>query len=294
MSKKYKALILLVILSIIGLFAALFAYRHNIAMLNPQGIVATKERNLMLLTVFMSLFVIIPVYIMTFVIAWKYRETNAKAKYNPDWDSSTFAETVWWAIPIIIISILAVITWNTSHSLDPFKPLDSNKPPLTVQVVALDWKWLFIYPKQQIASVNYIQIPENTPVKFEITSDAPMNSFWIPELGGQIYAMSGMSTNLNLMADRTGSYRGSSANISGRGFAGMHFTVESVSRRNFDNWTYKVRQDQNILDLATYNKLARPSQNNRPIHYSNVDPHLYDTIVMKYMNPGNMADGAAQ
>jgi len=285
MSKKHKAPILLTFVVVVGLLYLFISRYHAIAVLNPQGVIAQKERNLIVLTTLMSLIIVIPVFVMTFYFAWKYREGNKKSKYQPDWDHNAVAETVWWAIPAIMILILAGITWHTSHELDPFKPINSSTRPLTIQVVALDWKWLFIYPEEQIASVNYVQFPQKTPLKFEITADAPMNSFWIPKLGGQIYAMSGMSTHLNLMADNTGVYRGSSANISGRGFAGMHFTARSSTAPDFQRWVDQVRQSSEILTPAEYARLARPSENTPPNVYSSVDQHLYDTIVMKYMMP---------
>lgn len=283
MNKKYLVPVILVCLAVAVLGFSLYQNLDSLAVLNPQGEVANKQKNLILFTLALSLVVVIPVFIMTFWFAWKYREGNTKSKYTPDWDHSVVAETIWWAIPLIIISILAVITYRSSHDLDPFKSLSSTKPPLTIQVVALDWKWLFIYPKQQIASLNYVKFPQQTPIRFEITSDAPMNSFWIPQLGGQIYAMSGMSTHLNLMADHSGIYRGSSANISGRGFAGMHFNAESSSDTEFTSWISNAQASGNRLGLAEYEKLSRPSQNNPPAIYSGIDKHLYDTIVMKYM-----------
>jgi len=186
-----------------------------------------------------------------------------------------------------IILILAVLTWNSSHDLDPFKPIVSDKPPITIQVVALQWKWLFIYPQQNIASVNIIQFPNQTPINFEVTADAPMNSFWIPQLGGQIYAMPGMSTQLHLMADTEGTYRGSSANISGKGFAGMNFSAKSTSQADFDQWVALVHQTRNNLSLAKYNNLAKPSQNNPLSYYSSSQSGLYDRVVMKYMMPAS-------
>ena len=159
-----------------------------------------------------------------------------KAKHAPDWEHNYIAEYCWWGVPIVIIVILAVTTWKSSHDLNPFKPIESEKKPLAIQVVALHWKWLFIYPEQGIATVNFVQFPEKTPINFEITSDAPMNSFWIPQLGGQIYAMPAMRSKLHLIANEIGSFRGVSANISGKGFAGMTFTAKSSSEEDFDAW----------------------------------------------------------
>lgn len=199
---------------------------HPPAVLQPAGPIAHKERSLMLTATLLGLAVIIPVYILTVLITLKYRVENKHAKkYQPTWDHSRVLETVWWAIPIAIIAVLSVIAWQSSYALDPFKPLASKAKPLNIQVVALDWKWLFIYPGQQVASVNELQLPVGRPVSLQITSDSVMNSFWLPRLSGQIYAMPGMSTELHLMADSGGTYDGASANISGSGFAGMAFTA---------------------------------------------------------------------
>lgn len=256
-------------------------------LLEPRGPVAEKERNLILFAAGLSLFVVIPVFSMAIFIAWKYRESNEKAIYQPEYDHSRIAETLWWVIPGVLITILSVVAWNSSHTLDPYRPLASKVKPLNVQVVALDWKWLFIYPQQGIASVNRLEIPVNTPINFEITSDAPMNSFWIPQLGGQIYAMPGMSTQLHLAASKMGSYNGYSANISGVGFAGMHFKTDAVSNAQFDDWVYQNAWAPSHLTLAAYTRLSKPSLNNPVSYYSVVNRNLYDTIVEKYMAPAS-------
>ncbi|MBI3624115.1 ubiquinol oxidase subunit II [Candidatus Saccharibacteria bacterium] len=274
----------LVIIEGIVIVAALL-HGQNFAVLNPQGLIARQERRLIIFAVLLALTVVIPVYALTFGIVWRYRASNTKAAYRPDWDHNPVIETVWWLIPFILISILSVVTWQTSHSLNPFKPLKSSRQPLTIQVVALEWKWLFIYPAQHIASVNYVEFPEQTPINFEITADAPMNSFWIPQLGGQIYAMSGMSTNLHLIANGPGSYRGVSANISGRGFAGMKFVAHSSSDIDFEEWVFSVKDSRQALSLHQYNLLAHPSENNQPSYFSSVQSGLYNQIVVKYAHP---------
>ena len=285
MIKKLRiAGILLLILVLLGVLVA-YLHGQNIAILNPQGPIATKERNLMFFALLLSLVVVIPVFAMTFAIAWKYRESNTKAKYRPDWDHNRVVETIWWGIPSLLILILSVVAWNASHDLDPFKPLDSNNPTMTIQVVAMDWKWLFIYPAQDIATVNYVQFPAATPVDFQITSDAPMNSFWIPQLGGQIYAMPGMTTQLYLMANHPGNYRGSSANISGRGFAGMDFVAKSSSESDFNNWVTQVQSSPNSLTTYEYSQLSQPSVNNPVAYFSTPSIGLYNGILMKYMAP---------
>lgn len=262
------------------------AWGHNIQVLNPKGTIGDQQRNLMFIAIGMMLLVVIPVFIMTFTIAWKYRASNQRAKYDPDWDHSRTAETLWWAIPFAIIAVLAGITWVTSHSLDPYRALASDVKPVRIQVVAMEWKWLFLYPDQGIATVNHIEFPVDTPVSFQITSDAPMNSFWIPQLGGQIYAMSGMSTSLHLMANEVGTYNGSSANISGKGFAGMKFTATAQPPGEFDRWVKSISNKDVPLSSDAYDHLSEPSENVPPQYYSSFQDNLYDTIVMKYMGHG--------
>ena len=284
---KNKAVIFLVlIIGILSLIGSYFLLNGlNFAVLNPAGEIAQKQKNLIMFTLALSLLIVVPVFIMTFVFAWKYRANNSKAKYMPEWDSNKKLEFVWWTIPIVIILILSIVTWKTSHSLDPYKKLESSVKPLTVQVVAMDWKWLFIYPEQNIASVNELNIPINTPINFEITADAPMNSFWIPQLGGQIYAMAGMQTKLHLIADKPAVYDGSSANLSGQGFAGMDFKTNATTKTEFENWVAKSQESSSYLSWAEYQKLAEPSTNNSVEIYSLKDNNLYNEIIRKYMEP---------
>jgi len=269
------------------IFLAVF-YLHdkNFALLNTHGVIGDKERHLIIMATLMSLIVVIPVYVMTFYIVWKYRETNHRPKkYRPDWDHNVVIEGIWWLVPLTLITILSVITWRSSHELDPFRPIAAEQRPLTVQVIALQWKWLFIYPEQGVATVNQVVIPEDRPVDFALTADAPMNSFWIPQLGGQMYAMSGMSTHLHLLADKTGAYQGSSANISGKGFASMKFTTLVSSDSDFLKWIKAIQQANNVLNWSEYNRLALP--NERPDHriYGLVENDLYNKVIMKYMGP---------
>lgn len=286
MARKFKPMLGLLLLLVTGVVVAFALKDAHFAVFEPAGSVASQERHLMIITLLLSVIVVVPVFVMTFIIVWKYREKNAVAagrEYKPEWDRQNWIEFVWWAIPCVIILVLAVITWRGTHQLDPYKALDSHKKPLTIQVVALQWKWLFIYPEQNIASVNYVQFPEDTPINFQITSDAPMNSFWIPKLGGQIYAMEGMTTQLNLMADKPGDYIGSSANLSGKGFAGMDFAVRSSTDSDFSKWVDASRRANHSLTIEEYNALAKPSEHNPHYFYSTVAPDLYDTIVNKYM-----------
>ena len=285
LGKKYKLVPIILVVLIFLAISAKYLHDSNIAVLNPKGTIAYQERQLIIYAVLLALIVVIPVFTLLGVFAYRYRETNTKAKYSPELDGNKIAETIWWVVPSAIILVLGIIAWNSSHTLDPYKAISSNKKPITIQVVALDWKWLFIYPKQNIATVNFFQVPMQTPINFQITSDAVMNSFWIPQLGGQIYAMPGMSTQLHLMASGVGSYSGVSANISGEGFAGMTFTAKSSSDSSFNNWVNSVKKMPQALTQASYSKLAQPSQNVAPIYYSSSTSSLYDTIIDKYMVP---------
>lgn len=267
----------------IGSAIAFVFLNNNVSVLNPQGTIASQQRDLMILATVLMLIVVLPVFALTFWISWKYRAGNSKAKHSPNWDHNKWLEGVWWGFPFLIIAVLAVFTYTSSHQLDPFKPIASDKPAINVQVVALQWKWLFIYPDYDIASVNDVRFPEKTPVNFQITSDAPMNSFWIPSLGGQVYAMSGMSTKLHLMADKVGTYQGSSANISGEGFAGMKFNAQSLTDSDFKKWVETAKKSKKVLDVDEYNILAPPSKNNDKVTYLLGDRRLYDNIIMKYM-----------
>lgn len=290
--KKYKlTLIVAVFLILFVTLLVWLTHGHTVALLQPKGTIGMQQRNLLYFALTLSMIVIIPVYILTIFIATKYRADNHKAKYDPEWDHNRKLEAVWWGIPFAIILILSIVTWNSSHALDPFKSLKSSTKPMTIQVVALQWKWLFIYPEQHIATVNYVRFPVNTPIDFEITADAPMNSFWIPQLGGQVYAMPGMSTHLHLMASQAGSYDGSSANISGKGFSGMTFKALATDRQNFDTWAAATHKLPAGLDTVAYARLAQPSSNVPVNEYGKVDAGLYDTIVMKYMTPDASTTG---
>lgn len=257
----------------------------KIAMLFPQGIIALKERDLLFILQIIMLFVIIPVYLLTFIFCWKYRAHNTKAKYTPNWDDNRLLEGIWWGIPLVFTAIIVVLTWIRTHELDPFKPLKSEKETLNIQVVALQWKWLFIYPNEKIATVNYFQIPKETPIHFEITADAPMNSFWIPQLGGQIYAMPKMRTELNLIANAAGDFRGSSANLSGEGFAGMHFIARASSSEEYQKWVEEAKKATETLDFKSYTQLAAPSKNNPVATFQLKEVDLFEQVLMKYMHP---------
>lgn len=269
-----------------GIFSlVLFLKNSEIAVLNPQGPIAAAQRDLIITATLLMLIVILPVFFMAIFFTWKYRDGNKKVRYTPEWDGNRWAEITWWAIPGIIITVLGVMIWKSSHQLDPFRPLDSAVRPVTVQVVALQWKWLFIYPEHGVASVNFFQIPEDTPINFEITADAPMNSFWIPKLGGQVYAMAGMTTKLHLIADEPGSFEGISANISGEGFSNMTFKAQAGSRAQFDEWIKTLSRSPNKLSWSEYEKLVKPTLKSPVISYSSTEPELHSKVVDKYMKP---------
>jgi len=266
-----------------------YAHGHSIPVLQPKGEIGDKERQLIFFALGLSVIVVVPVFIMLFSFAWRFRASNTKAKYLPNWDSSRLFESLWWAIPSVLILVLSVVTWQSSHQLDPYQPIQSNARPLKVQVVALQWKWLFIYPDQGVATVNYMPIPTNQPVDLTITSDAPMNAFWVPQLGGQVYAMAGMSTKLHLIANHDGVYEGRSSNISGKGFSDMTFTANALPQASFDHWVAQTKNHHLDLSSQTYAALAKPATS-KPLTYGTVQANLYDTIIEKYM--GNMSTPA--
>jgi len=270
------------------LFGTLLLGGCNWTLLDPVGQVGIEERNLIITATLLMLLVVVPVILMTLIFAWKYRASNKNATYAPKWSHSTKIEVVIWTVPILIIIALGVITYKSTHALDPYRPLESDVKPVTIEVVALDWKWVFIYPEQGIATVNKIVFPANTPVNFRITSDSVMNSFFIPGLGGQIYAMAGMTTKLHLIANKNAEMDGISANYSGAGFTGMKFKAIATSEEDFNAWVAEVKASPKQLDNAEYAALEKPSENNPVELYSTVTPNLFQLIIDKYegMNPG--------
>lgn len=276
-----------VLILIAGGVAMYFATVGNtIPVLQPMGPIATAEMRVIVVTLLLTSLIVIPVFFLLFFFAWKYRDTStvAHVHHHPKWDhDNAFAEFIWWLVPSAIIAVLAIISWQSSHALDPYVPLRSDTPPLTVQVVALNWKWLFIYPEQGIAVVNELTIPEDTPIRFLLTGDAPMNSFWIPSLGGMIMVMPGMETKLHLAADHTGVFDGFSGNLSGKGFSGMAFKTRAVTPTEFDAWVHSVHSVPSVLDSKTYLRMSADSENDPIQYYSSVDAGLYTAIQQKYM-----------
>jgi cytochrome o ubiquinol oxidase subunit 2 len=255
--------------------------------MDPKGPIALFERDLMFETLAIMMIVIVPVYIMTVWFASWYRASNAKARYHPDWDRSAWIDAAIWLVPAAIVVTLGTYVWINTHKLDPYKHIDSSVQALEVEVVAQDWKWLFIYPEQGIASVNQIVFPSNVPLSLSITSDTVMNSFYVPALGSQIYAMAGMETNLNLLADQPGTFVGRNSQYSGSGFSNQHFEVTAMSAQDFDAWVAEVKQSTNVLDQAAYDELAKPTNGHPVTHYASFAPGLFDSIIAKYMGHGS-------
>lgn len=254
-------------------------------MLNPKGIIALEERKLFFDTLALMLIVVLPVIVMSITFAYHYRASNRLRDYKPNWAHSYLLESLWWGIPCVIIVILAVLTWKKTVELDPYKPLVAdNEPTLLIQAIALPWKWLFIYPQQHIATVNYLEIPVGQQVEFWLTTDnVAMSAFFIPQLGSQIYAMSGMRTRLYLMANQAGTFLGMNTLFNGDGFAGMQFKVKAVPQNQMQDWFNEVKAAPQKYDDALYQKLITPSVSDAPLYISNVDSNLFQNTVNMYM-----------
>lgn len=280
------------LLPLFGLLAAC-----NAVVLSPSGDVAAQQRDLLVISTVLMLLIIVPVMALTVFFAWRYRQSNTEAAYEPDWDHSTHLEVAIWGAPLLIIICLGALTWAGTHLLDPYRPLDriaEGRPapksvkPLQVNVVALDWKWLFIYPEYGIATVNELAAPVDRPIQFTITSSSVMNSFYVPALAGQIYAMPGMQTTLYGVINHPGEYRGFSANYSGAGFSGMRFTFHGMPQAGFDQWVTQVKASGATLDRPGYLLLERPSENVAPMHFASVDATLFNAVVNLCVEPGKM------
>jgi cytochrome o ubiquinol oxidase subunit II len=247
--------------------------------LDPRGPVGVSERLILFDSFAIMLVIVIPVILATFAFAWWFRASNKRATYRPNWAFSGTLELIVWAIPAVVVTFLGGIAWFGSHELDPYKPLPSASKAVEVEVVSLDWKWLFIYPDEGIATVNQLVVPVGLPVHFRLTSSGVMNSFFVPQLGSQIYTMAGMTSQLNLQADHAGTYHGLSAQFSGQGFADMHFEVSAVSPDAYASWVANTKRAGPNLDDAAYAALAEPSENVTPTTYKAIDPALFDAIV---------------
>src|SRR5882672_8229502 len=244
--------------------------------LDPKGPIALAERQILLNALGIMLAIVIPVILVTLGVAFWFRASNERARYRPNFAYSGRLELLVWSIPAMTVLLVGGVAWIGAHELDPRKPIASGVEPIRVQVVSLDWKWLFIYPDQGIASVNHLTVPVGTPVSFELTSSGVMNSFFVPQLGSQIYTMAGMVTRLNLQADHPGTYRGLSANYSGAGFSGMRFRVDAVPAEDFAKWVDAARGAGPVLDAQAYAELAKPSKAVVPFNYRSVAPDLFN------------------
>ena len=253
--------------------------------LQPMGSIAKQQRDLLVFTLVLSAVVVIPVFTLLGIFAWSYREgrTGSKKRHRPDHKDNVWLEVAWWGIPIAIITVLAVVTWVTSHSLDPYRKIESSEPAIEVQVVALQWKWLFIYPELGVATLNQLPVPVDTPIHFTLTADAPMSAFWVPTLGSQIYNMNGMSSQLNLIADHEGNFPGYTTNINGEGYSKMKFMVHARSEADFKAWVKKAQASKDMMDQTAYDKLAKPETITEEREYMLMERGLYDWIVQKYM-----------
>jgi cytochrome o ubiquinol oxidase subunit 2 len=256
------------------------------AVLDPDGAVGIAEKALMIDSLVIMLAIVIPTIAATFAFAWWFRASNTRAKYLPGFTYSGRLELIVWAIPILVIMLLGGVIWIGSHDLDPAKPLASKTPPLDIQVVSLDWKWLFIYPNQGVASVNQLVLPAGIPIRFSLTSASVMNAFFVPQLGSMIYAMNGMTTHLNLQADAPGTFHGLSSHFSGDGFPGMHFDVHAVPAEQFSSWIETTRATGPTLDAASYTTLSKQSLNTSPFTYRATSPDLFQQIATQVLPPG--------
>ncbi len=269
----------------------------NLVVMSPSGDIALQQRDLILVSTGLMLLIIIPVIFLTLYFAWYYRRANVTAKYDPEWHHSMRLEIVIWAAPLAIIIALGAITWISTHKLDPFRPLDridaeravpADLKPIRVQVVALDWKWLFFYPDLGIATVNEMAAPVDVPINFEITATSVMNSFYVPALAGQIYAMPGMQTKLHAVINKVGDYEGISANFSGPGFSHMRFKFRGLDQAGFDQWVAGVKQNGTMLSRDAYLKLEKPSEKEPVRYYAAAEKDLYDQILNMCATPGKM------
>ncbi|HET7345830.1 MAG TPA: ubiquinol oxidase subunit II [Acidobacteriaceae bacterium] len=252
---------------------------NGFSLINSGGPIGSTERDLIFLAIALMLIVVVPVIVLTIYFAWRYRASNTEAAYTPDWGFSGKIELGMWLIPCCIVAVLATVAWISAHRLDPYKPIDTAVKPVHIEAVSMDWKWLFIYPDLHVATINQVAFPKGVPVDFSLTSSDVMNSFFIPQLGGQIYTMAGMKTKLHLIASKVGSYDGLSANFSGGGFSGMHFKALAMTQRDFGNWVQKVRNSSSKLNVDRYMALSKSSKDVPVTYFSSVKQGLFHDIL---------------
>lgn len=255
---------------------------------DTKGSVGLQERDLIILCIGLMLVVVVPAILLTFAFAWRYRASNTSARYTPEWAHSTKIEVVVWGVPLLIIITLAVIVWTSTHKLDPYRPLDVPGEPINVDVIATDWKWIFVYPDLGIATVNQLTFPAHRQLALRITSNSTMGTFFIPQLGGQVYAMAGMRTQLHLMANEEGKYRGMSGNFNGPGFSDMRFVANATSEEDFKRWVTQVKTSPLTLDFNTFLKVAKPSQGNGVVQFSQVQPGLFKMVIDQFVDSGTV------
>lgn len=278
------ALPITVAVLLVGLFATL-TYGKQIDVLTPAGVVAEEQRLILMFALILSALVVVPVFTLLIAFSVKYRAGNKRANYDPEWSENTVLEGLWWGVPIVIIGVLGVITFQTSHSLDPYKKIGTGEQ-ISVQVIGLQWKWLFIYPDYGIATLNYAPIPLNKPVHLALTTEAPMSSLWIPSLGSQIYAMNGMESQLNLRATKLGEYTGYNTNINGEGYAKMTFQTKVMAEDKFKRMVASIKTDGKVLDMAAYEKIAKPETVTEQRSYKLVDETIYTKVLDRNMTHG--------
>ena len=259
--------------------------------LDPQGPIGAAEKTILIDSVGIMLAIVLPTIVAIFAFAYWFRATNSRAHYWPDWEYSGRLELVVWSIPALTIILLGGVAWIGAHELDPAAPIPGSEKPLTIQGVSLDWKWLFIYPDQKIATINALTVPAGVPLHFELTSASVMNAFFIPQFGSMIYTMNGMTTRLNLQGDTPGTFEGLSSHFSGDGFSDMHFDVHVVPSEQFSKWAQDAADTDKSLDQASYNQIAKPSMNNPPATYRLADPDLFQAIATQKIppSPGSQA-----
>lgn len=265
--------------------------------LHPAGDIAAQQANMVVTATWLMLIIIVPVIALTLFFAWKYRQGNTEAEYDPEWHHSTTLELVIWTVPLLIIIALGALTWIGTHKLDPYRPLDridaqrplpADAKPLEVQVVAMDWKWLFFYPEQGIATVNELAAPVDRPILFRLTATSTMNAFYVPDLAGMVYAMPGMQTELNAVINRAGVYQGMSSHYSGAGFSGMTFKFHGLSNEEFAQWVHQAKAEGKKLDRKTYLTLVQPSERDPVQRFSSVEAGLYDKVLNRCVEDGKM------
>jgi cytochrome o ubiquinol oxidase subunit 2 len=253
--------------------------------LDPQGPIGAAEKTILIDSVAIMLAIVVPTIVAIFAFAYWFRASNSRALHLPDWEYSGRIELVVWSIPTLTIILLGGVAWIGAHQLDPAKPIEGSSKPLTIQAVSLDWKWLFIYPDQKVATINTLTVPAGVPLQFQLTSASVMNAFFIPQLGSLIYTMYGMTTRLNLQADTPGTLQGLSGHFSGDGFSDMHFDVRVVPTEQFSKWAQDASQVEKSLDERSYEQIAKPSMKNTPAIYRLADPDLFRSIATQKIAP---------